>query len=172
MKLSEYMKEVKASATGERTGRQMVLAVDCTEGGAAQSPDEYAVVANHVENHGASLNAKTTDKSYIGEGEMSLKTGVQRTFAITGQLLRGDEFHDTMNSHAMKYGIGSEVQRGYVYFDPGTMKGEKGRVTISVNKDGAGAAGDPGDIDVTLAVHGIPEEYTYEATEATTAGEE
>ena len=81
MKLKDYMKEVTASATGERTGRQMVLAVDCTEGGSAASPDEYAVVANHVENHGASLNAKTTDKSYIGEGEMTLKTGVLKRSA-------------------------------------------------------------------------------------------
>lgn len=165
MKLSEYMKAVKASATGERTGRQMVLAVDCSEGGTAASPDEYAVVANHVENHGASLNAKTAEKSYIGEGETVLKTGVQRTFAVTGQLLRGDEFHDTMNSHAMKFGVGSEVQRSYVYFDPGTKKGEKGMVTISVNKDGAGAAGDPGDIDVTLSAIGTPEEYTYTEAE-------
>lgn len=166
MKLSEYMKAVKASATGERTGRQMVLAVDCTEGGTAASVDEYAVVANHIENHGASLSPKTVDKSYIGEGEMTLKTGAQRTFAVTGQLLRGDEFHDTMNSHAIKYGVGSEVQRSYVYFDPGTKKGEKGMVTISVNKDGAGAAGDPGDIDVSLAVIGTPEEFTYTNAEA------
>lgn len=162
MDLKTYMAAVKAAATGERTGRQMVLAVDCsTADGTSSNVDAYAVVANHVENHGASLNAKTSDKSYIGEGDMTLRTGVQRVFSVTGQLLRGDTFHDFINSHAIKYGVGSEVQRDYVYFDPGTKKGEKGRVTISVNKDGSGAAGDPGDIDVTLSVIGTPEEYTY-----------
>lgn len=164
MTLKEYMTEVQASATGERTGRQMVLAVDCSaQSGSDATVDTYIVVANHVENHGAALNAKTSDKSYIGEGDMTLRTGVQRTFSVTGQLLRGDPFHDFINSHAIKYGVGSEVQRGYVYFDPGTKKGEQGTVTISVNKDGAGAAGDPGDIDVSLSASGTPKEYTYTA---------
>lgn len=161
MKLSEYMAAVKAAATGERTGRQMVLAVDCSAEGKATSVDDYAVVAQHVENHGASLSPTTVDKSYIGEGETTLKTGAKRSFAVTGQLLRGDEFHDFINSHAIKYGVGSEVQRGYVYFDPGTKKGEKGIVTIAVNKDGAGAANDPGDIDVALSAVGTPDEFTY-----------
>lgn len=161
MKLSEYMAEVKASATGERTGRQMVLAVDCSEDGKAASVGEYVVIAQHIENHGASLSPNTVDKSYIGEGETTLKTGTKRSFAITGQLLRGDEFHDFINSHAIKYGVGSAVKRGYAYLDPGAKKGEKGTVTIAVNKDGSGAAGDPGDIDVTLSVDGTPDEYTY-----------
>lgn len=166
MKLSEYMAAVTASATGERTGRQMVLAVDCSaEGSTADIVDDYAVIAQHVENHGASLSPTTVDKSYIGEGETTLKTGTKRSFAVTGQLLRGDAFHDFINSHAVKYGVGSTVQRGYVYFDPGTKQGEKGRVTIAVNKDGAGAASDPGDIDVTLSVVGTPDEYTYTGTE-------
>ena len=34
-------------------------------------------------------------------------------------------------------------------------------VTIAVNKDGAGAANDPGDIDVTLSAVGTPDEFTY-----------
>lgn len=169
MELKTYMAAVTASATGERTGRQMVLAVDCGTQETSTGVGSFAVVANHVENHGASLNAKTNDKSYIGEGDMTLRTGVQRVFSVTGQLLRGDTFHDFINSHAIKYGVGSEVQRGYVYFDPGTKKGEKGRVTISVNKDGSGAASDPGDIDVTLSVIGTPEEYEY-VTEETDNG--
>lgn len=164
MKLSVFMAALGASvaATGERTGRQMVLAVDCSAGTPATAVGNYAVVGPHIENHGASLSAKTTDKSYVGEGDMTLKTGTQRTFGVTGQLLRGDEFHDFINQHAIKYGVGSAVQRSYVYFDPGTGEGEKGIVTIVVNKDGAGAAGDPGDIDVTLSAQGTPEEFTYE----------
>lgn len=165
MTLNEYMQAVQASATGERVGRQMVLAIDCSDGKTSTDVGSYIVVANHIENHGASLSAKTVDKSYIGEGDMTLKMSTQRTFAVTGQLLRGDPFHDFINSHDIKYGVGSDVQKDYVYFDPGTKSGEKGRVTISVNKDGAGAASDPGDIDVSLAVIGKPEEFTYNREE-------
>ncbi|MBQ1678679.1 MAG: hypothetical protein II062_04000 [Oscillospiraceae bacterium] len=164
MKLSTYMAAVASTVSedGERTGRQMVLALDCTEDGDATEAN-YAVVANHIENHGASLNAKTADKSYIGEGDSTLKMSTQRTFDVTGQLLRGDEFHDFINSFAIKFGVGSAVQRSYVYFDPGTGEGEKGVMTIIVNKDGAAAASDPADIDVRLAACGIPTEYTYTA---------
>ena len=148
MTLAEYMAVAKQanqfSATGERTGRQMVLAVDCSE-----------------ENVGASLTGKTTDKEYIGEGSVTIKSSTKRSFSVTGQLLRGDPYHDFICSHKIKYGVGTEVQRKYVYFDPGTMKGESGTVTIVVNKDGAGAAGDPGDIDVAMNVAGTPNEYTY-----------
>lgn len=167
MKLSTYMAAVASTVSdeGERMGRQMVLALDCTEDGDATEAN-YAVVANHIENHGASLNAKTADKSYIGEGDSTIKMSTQRTFDVTGQLLRGDEFHDFINSHAIKYGVGSTVQRNYVYFDPGTGEGEKGVMTIIVNKDGAAAASDPADIDVRLAACGIPTEFTYSATAA------
>ena len=169
MKLSDYMAAVAASvsATGERTGRQMVLALDCSEQGNATVAN-YSVVANHVENHGATLNAKTADKSYIGEGDSTLKMSTQRTFDIAGQLLRGDEFHDFINSFGIKFGVGSAVQRKYVYFDPGTCEGEKGTMTIIVNKDGAAGASDPADIDVRLASCGVVEEYTYETESSTT----
>lgn len=169
MTLSAYMAAVAESvaSTGERTGRQMVLALDCSEEGNATEAN-YAVVANHIENHGASLNPKTVDKSYIGEGDSTLKMSTQRTFDVTGQLLRGDAFHDFICSHAIKFGVGSAVQRKYVYFDPGTGIGEKGTMTIIVNKDGAAAASDPADIDVRLASCGETEEYTYEAESAGT----
>lgn len=171
MKLSTYMAAVASTVSdeGERMGRQMVLALDCSEDGDATEAN-YAVVANHIENHGASLNAKTADKSYIGEGDSTIKMSTQRTFDVTGQLLRGDDFHDFINSHAIKYGVGSTVQRNYVYFDPGTGEGEKGVMTIIVNKDGAAAASDPADIDVRLAACGIPTEYTYSATAAPSNG--
>lgn len=171
MKLSTYMAAVASTVSdeGERMGRQMVLALDCSEDGDATEAN-YAVVANHIENHGASLNAKTADKSYIGEGDSTIKMSTQRTFDVTGQLLRGDDFHDFINSHAIKYGVGSAVQRNYVYFDPGTGEGEKGVMTIIVNKDGAAAASDPADIDVRLAACGIPTEYTYSATAAPSNG--
>lgn len=166
MKLSEYMEAVaEIPATGERVGRQMVLAVDCGTGETATTVDDYAVIANHIENVGAALSGKTTEKEYIGEGASTLKTSTQRSFSVTGQLLRGDTFHDFINSHAVKYGVGAAVQRKYVYFDAGTKKGESGKVTIIVNKDGASAAGELADIDVSLSTVGTPDEYTYVAAE-------
>lgn len=163
MKLSEYMAAAaEVPATGEIVGRQMVLALDCSEDGTSEAGD-YAVIANHVENVGAALSGKTVDKEYIGEGASTLKTSTQRTFSVTGQLLRGDTFHDFIGSHKIKYGVGSVVQRKYVYFDAGTKKGESGTVTVIVNKDGAAAAGDLADIDVSLSVVGTPKEYAYSA---------
>lgn len=167
MTLSDYMSAVAVavSATGERTGRQMVLAVDCSARGDA-AISAYAVVANHIENHGASLTNKTADKSYIGEGDTTLKLSTQRVFDVSGQLMRGDTFHDFINSFGVKFGVGSAVQRPYVYFDPGTHEGEKGIVTIIVNKDGASGASDSADIDVRLASCGAVEEFTYSAANA------
>jgi hypothetical protein len=163
MTLTAYMAQVPAvPATGEIVGRKKVLAMDCSATGNAEVAD-YTVVAYHVENVGAALSGKTVDKEYIGEGSSTVKTGTQRTFSVVGQLLRGDEFHDFINSHAVKYGIGSAVKRGYVFFDAGTGTGEKGIVTIIVNNDGNGPAGDLVDIDVSLNVDGTPDEYTWTA---------
>lgn len=164
MKLSDYMAARETvSATGERVGRQMVLAMDCTESGAEASVANYTVCAYHIENHGATLTAGTTDRSYIGEGETTLKTSTKRAFNVTGQRLVGEPWQDFVCSHAIKYGTGSTVQRKYVYFDAGTMEGEQGTVTIAVAKDGTGAAGDPTDVDITLYVVGTPEEFTWTA---------
>lgn len=168
MKLSEYLAASAAVAdvvaTGERTGSQMVLAVDCSENGNADIAD-YAVVAAHIENQGAALSPTTTDKEYIHEGPTTVKSSTKRTFSVTGQLLRGDEFHDFIASHKIKYGKGNTVQRKYVYFDPGTGKGECGDVIIIVNNDGAAAAGVAADIDVALNAVGTPSEYTHEELE-------
>ena len=54
--------------------------------------------------------------------------------------------------------------RDYVYFCVLTGKGEKGKVLILVNNDGAAESGAIGDIDVELQVIGVPDEYTYSAT--------
>lgn len=165
MKLSEYMSNItEVEATGERIGRHMVLAVDCTEAGDAK-PDEMLIVAYHIDNVGASLSAGTKDTSYIGEGESTIKTNTKRSFSITGQRLVGEAFQEFCLSHKIKYGVGSAVKRGYVYFDAGTKTGEKGVATISVAKDGVGAAGEPTDVQIDMAVNGIPEEYTYAAQE-------
>lgn len=162
MKLSAYMAAITAAEeTGEYVGRDMVLAIDCSETGAATSIGDYAVAGPHVEDVGATLNPTSQDKSYIYEGDSTLKTSTKRSFTVTGQRLIGDAFQDFVCSHAIKFGKGSAVQRGYVYFHSGTKEGEQGTVTILVKKDGVGAASAAADIEVELQSCGPTAEYTY-----------
>lgn len=164
MTIKEYMTKVNAAeATGEYTGRDMVLGLDCTEEGNAATPADYTYVGVHVEDYGAALSPQSEDKSYVYEGDATLKTSTQRTFQITGQAYLSDEFMDFIRSHAVKFGTGSAVQRGYCYFHSGTKEGECGTMTILVNNDGNGAASSPADIDVELKSSGPVSEYTYTA---------
>ena len=163
--IKEYMAAVTAAeATGEYVGRDMVLGLDCTEDGTAASPAEYTYVGRHIEDYGATLNASSEDKSYVYEGDSTLKTSTQRTFSITGQRYISDAFQDFVTSYKIKFGTGSTVQRGYCYFHSGTKTGEQGTMTILVNNDGNGAASSPADIDVELKSSGPVSEYTYSAT--------
>lgn len=165
MKVSEFMAAITqdASAVGEISANRMLLAVDCSEGGST-SVGDYEIAFVHIENLGASLSPKTTDKSYLYEGESTLKTGTQRTFSVTGQRYKGDAFQDYCCSHAIKYGVGNAVQRPYVYFNVDSGKGEKGVVSVVTKKDGASASGNPTDIEIDLMAIGTPEEYTYSST--------
>lgn len=162
MTIKEYMQKVQAAeATGEYTGRDMVLGLDCTEHGNAAAPADYTYVGVHVEDYGAALNPQSEDKSYVYEGDATLKTSTQRTFSITGQAYLSDGFMDFIRSHGVKFGTGSAVQRGYCYFHSGTRQGECGTMTVLVNNDGNGAASSPADIDVELKSSGPVSAYTY-----------
>ena len=113
MKISEYMAKVTAAeATGEYVGRDMVLGLDCGEAAStAGKAGDFTYVGTHVEDYGAKLDAKTEDKSYVYEGDSTVKTSTQRTFQITGQDYISDDFMDFIRSHAVKFGKGSAVQR-------------------------------------------------------------
>ncbi len=64
MLFKDYMEKLAAAETvGEYVGRDMVLALDCTEGGTAASPEDYAFVGIHIEDVGAALTAKSEDRS-------------------------------------------------------------------------------------------------------------
>lgn len=168
MTIKEYMQKVQAAeATGEYTGRDMVLGLDCTENGNAAAPENYTYVGVHVEDYGASLSPNSEDKSYVYEGDSTVKTSTQRTFQITGQAYLSDGFMDFIRSHGVKFGTGGAVQRGYCYFHSGTRQGECGTMTVLVNNDGNGAASSPADIDVELKSSGPVSAYTY-AAEAVT----
>lgn len=164
MLLKEYMEKVAAAeATGEYIGRDMVLAVDCTEEGNAASPADYAFVGVHIEDVGAALDPKSEDRSYVLEGNSTLKTSTQRTFTVAGDRYISDAFQDFCCSAAIKFGSGCAVQRNYVYFHSGTKTGEQGTVTILVSQDGGGSASDPAGFEVEMKSCGAPAAYTYTA---------
>lgn len=174
MKLSELMKDhtPKADFEGFVTNDDFVLAVDCTENGAAEVGD-YAVAQLGVTGLDANLNPITQDKTYIRSGQSTMKTGNQRSFKVSGDRYIGDEFQDFALSHAIKYGAGSAVVRKYVYFCLLNGKGESGEVSIIVNSDGNGAAGESAAVDIELKKSGpAPVEYAYSAAQtAAKAGE-
>lgn len=164
MLLSEYMSTLAAAqATGEYAGRDMVLAVDCTQNGNAASPAQYAFVGVHIEDVGAALDPKSEDRSYVYEGDSTMKTSTQRTFSISGARYVSDAFQDFCCSPAIKFGSGSAVQRGYVYFHSGTLEGEQGLMTILVKNDGGGGASDPAEFEVELKSSGPVSAYVYTA---------
>lgn len=167
MKLSEVMKNITPSTSfsGEVRGDDFILALDCSETGNAASPADYDVATVHVSNYGAELSPETDTAQFYYEGYTAMKKSTSRKFKPVGKRLAGDAFQDFVCSHAIKFGKGDDVVRNYVYFCALTGEGEKGKVLILVNNDGAAESGSVGDIDVELQVIGVPEEYTYAAAE-------
>ena len=165
MTITEYMTKVTAAAaTGEYVGRDMVLGLDCSAAPSASAlPGSFTYVGAHVEDYGAELEPKTEDKSYVYEGDSTVKTSTQRVFTVAGQAYISDDFMDFIRSFGVKFGRGSAVQRRYVYFHSGTGKGETGTVTIIVNNDGNGGASDPADVEVELKSCGPVTEFTWSA---------
>ena len=165
MKLSAAMTGITPSSSfaGEVSGDDYILALDCSTDGSAASPAKYDVATVHVSNYGAELSPETDSSQFYYEGYTSMKKSTSRKFKPVGKRLMGDAFQDFICSHAIKYGKGSAVVRDYVYFCVLTGKGEKGKVLILVNNDGAAESGAIGDIDAELQVIGVPEEYTYSA---------
>lgn len=169
MKLKELMAERKPSVDFEGfvTNDDFVLAVDCSPKGDEKDPGEYDVVEMGVTGLDAQMNPVTQDKQYIRAGQSTTKTGTQRSFAVSGDRYVGDAFQDFALSHAIKYGTGNAVIRGYVYFCVLNGKGEQGKASIIVNSDGAGDAGESAEIDIEIRKAGEqPTEYTYAAPDS------
>lgn len=164
MKLSELMAGVtpKADYEGWVTNDDYVFAINLTPDVASTKEADYAVVQMGIEGLDAQLNPITTDKTYIRAGQSSLKTGTQRSFALSGDRYIGDEAQDFILSHKMKYGTGHAVITDYLYFNILNGKGEKGQVSMIVNSDGSGNAGESSTLDVEFKkVGNTPAEYTY-----------
>lgn len=165
MKLSELMSGVtpKSDYTGWVTNDDFVFAIDIEPAAStATKPADYAVVQMGIEGLDAQLNPITQDKQYIRAGQSTLRTGTQRSFAVTGDRYIGDEAQDYIMSHKVKYGTGNAVITNYVYFNILTGTGEKGQVSVIVNSDGSGNAGESAAVDIEFKkVGSTPEEYTY-----------
>lgn len=151
-----------AEYEGWTTNDDYVLAVGI--GKEATSENDYTVVQMGVAGLDAQLNPITVDKTYIRAGQSSMKTGNQRAFKATGDRYIGDKFQDFAFSHAIKFGTGNSVVVPYVYFNILTGKGEKGNVSVIVNSDGSGNAGESSGIDIDLKKTGAaPTAFTYTA---------
>ncbi len=165
MKLSELMqgKTPKPDYEGWVTNDDYVFAIDLEPAAeAATAVKDYGVVQMGIEGLDAQLNPITVDKTYIRAGQSTQRTGTQRAFTVSGDRYIGDEVQDYLFSHGIKYGTGNDVITNYVYFNILNGKGEKGQVSIIINSDGGGNAGESSAIDVEFRkVGSVPAEYTY-----------
>lgn len=168
MKVSELMENYTPSADYEGwvTNDDYVFAINTNPGAAsATSISDYAVVEMGISGLDAQLNPVTQDKQYIRTGQNTMKTGTQRSFTTSGDRYIGDAAQDYCLSHKMKYGTGNSVVTDYVYFNILTGKGEKGQVSVIVNSDGSGNAGESSTVDIEFKKIGSnPVEYTYSAS--------
>ena len=167
MKLSELMsgKTPNPDYEGWVTADDWVLAIDTQPGGETPTKEtDFEVVQIGIEGLDAQLNPATSEKTYIRAGQSTQKTGAARSFAVSGDRYVGDEAQDFMLSHRMKYGTGNGVVTNYVYFCVVNGKGEKGQVSIIVNSEGGGNAGESSSVDIQLSKIGNePTEFTYTA---------
>ena len=163
MKLSELMAGHTPDAEFEEiaTADDYVLAVDFS--GTATSPADYLVAQEGITEHSGALNAQTQETQFIRGGLQTTKTGTQRTFTVSGARYIGDAFQDALTAHGLKYGTGQAVIKDYVYFCILTGKGEAGKISIVVESDPSGAAGENAGVSATLSAKGTPAEYTYSA---------
>lgn len=149
-----------ASYTGIETADDFVFAIQ-TESAKQTKESAWIVCADHVKEHSGSLNATTEDSQYIRTGNVTDKTGTQRTLAVNGDRCVGDAFQDFVLSHKIVYGTGSDVIVPYIYFSLRTGKGEKGTCTLIVTSDVGGSAGSPATFACDVKGIGIPDEFDY-----------
>lgn len=161
MKLSELMKGRTPSADfeGFSTADDMVLAIDFT--GTATDPNEFIVAQNGITEQSGALSAQTQDAQYLRTGQVTTKTGTSRSFTVNGDRYNKDDFQDAMLAHDMKYGTGQAVIKPYVYINMLTGIGERGSVSIAIEDDLSGAAGENASFSATLTSTVKPVAYSY-----------
>lgn len=163
-KVSEIMAGVTPDPEyeGIATNDDFILAIQTDESSQTTEKD-YIVVQGGVTSHEATLNAEQAESQYIRTGKVTTKTTTQRQFAVSGDRMEGDPFQKFVLDNKIKYGHGQKVVVNYVYFSMLTGIGEKGKVSIIVNEDQTGEAGENASFSVDLMGVGTPENYTYSA---------
>ena len=167
MKVSELMAGYTPDANykGEIMANDWVLAIDISSSQTAAYGD-YCVVEEHISSVESSINATTNDKEYIRSGRSTTKSSNQRTFNIQGDRYIGDDAQDFLDSK--KYATGQDAICNYIYFNIKNGKGESGQVTISVDTDAGGSAGENSSIGISLSkVGAAPAPFTWSAISGT-----
>lgn len=165
MTVSELMKDYTPNPnfSGITTADDWVLAVGINlDEGATEN--DYTVVQEGIIGVDRQMNPVTKDAQYIRTGQSTTKTGTQVAFSISGERSMGDPFQDYCFGLDIAFGTGQKVIAPYVYFCLLNGKGEKGKISIIVNSDGGGNAGENSAISIDLRSVGVkPTEYTYAA---------
>lgn len=163
MKVSELMAGITVNPdfTGFATNDDYVLAINISGTDNAEA-ETFEVLDMGVSGLDAQLNPITQDKIYIRAGQSTTKTGLQRTFAVSGDRYVGDPAQDFCLGYKIAQGTGNDVIVDYVYFCMLNGKGETGKAAIIVNSDASGSAGENATFSVDLKKSGLaPTEYTY-----------
>ena len=146
-----------ASYEGAITADDYVLAIATKN---VTNVSNYLVVQAYVEGVNSSINSQTSTKRYIRAGESTIKISNQRQFSVTGDRYVGDAAQDLLMQ--IKYATGDDAILNYAYFEIKTGKGEKGQITVSVDTDAGGNAGDPSNFSITLSkVGAAPEPFVW-----------
>lgn len=168
MKAKDIMagKTPQADFTGFSTADDYVFAIDIVEGGTSNIED-YTVGQLGVKGFERSLNPETQTDTYLRAGSSTTKTGTQATFSITSDRYIGDPFQDFCLSEKIKYGTGQAVIVPYVYFNLLTGIGEIGKVSIMVDNDGSGDAGEKAEVSVNFEKVGdMPKAFDWSKDKA------
>lgn len=144
---------------GFSTADDIVLAIDFS--GTATDPNQYTVAQEGITEQSGTLSPQTQDSQYLRTGQVTTKTGTSRSFTVSGDRYHKDAFQDAILAHALKYGTGQAVIKKYVYFNMLSGIGESGRISIAVEDDLSGAAGENASFSAALTSTVTPSEYTY-----------
>lgn len=162
MTVAEVMAEIEVNPNfvGQGMTDDFVLAINTGEAGADVST--FSVCQDHITGVDPSVNGEMKEQTYIRTGRSSSKVSSQRSFSITGHRYFGDAFQDFCFSHKVKFGVGQACVAEYVFFNKYNGMGERGKVTISVNSDGGGNAGENATISIEMsATSEAPKEFDY-----------
>lgn len=152
-------KSPNSSYKGIETADDIVFAINSGPGTNTKVA-EYVVGEITATSIESALNPQTAQSTYIRAGQSTTKTGTQRTFTYNADRFVGDPFQEYCLS--TKFKTGQDVITDYVKFNIKTGKGEKGKVSVIVDNDGSGSAGDNSTVVIRFESIGeMPVEYTW-----------